>query len=296
MKLRNIGIVMITTPTLMLGTTLALFLGSSVIDSFGLLGTPQTEEVSFDFFSKTDYEIASLVKDITGQMSMWFAIATAIFVLLGVWFIRNSGKKEIVISVSQLFSTTWKETKKHVWLFVKVLLFLMAVNMVLSVPDVISAGNVFLGLFMDMVSAGVQIYLELGVVGIGLMIAQGKKPVFNDVFNGFQLFVKYAVAGILYSVVVGFGLVLFIVPGIYLGMKYLLWPFYLIDKKCGIIESFTLSEQATRGAKMDVWFVCFLLKLLIIVSILPLGLGLFVSLPFSLIALACVYRDLSHAK
>lgn len=92
-----------------------------------------------------------------------------------------------------------------------------------------------------------------------------------------------------------FCLLLFLIPMIYFKIRWMFFPYYIVDKNAGIIDSLRLSWNATKG---NFWHL-FLLGLtfigLAIVGLLALVLGIFVAIPVIAMATALVYLQLDKA-
>lgn len=61
---------------------------------------------------------------------------------------------------------------------------------------------------------------------------------------------KYIIASILYLLLVIFGLILFVIPGVYFGVKYMFFSFAIVDKNLGIKDSFKYSAKITKGSRL----------------------------------------------
>jgi hypothetical protein len=101
-------------------------------------------------------------------------------------------------------------------------------------------------------------------------------------------------ASLVLLIVLG-GLVLLIIPGIYWGIRFSQFQYFIIDKDAGIIESLKMSWAATDGYSLKL-----LVLYLIIGFIASLATSIFFvlavfTLPFQYITYACMYRSLTSA-
>jgi uncharacterized membrane protein len=110
------------------------------------------------------------------------------------------------------------------------------------------------------------------------------------------IFVPYLIGKILYGVIVLVGLVLLIVPGLIASYMFLYVGYLIIDRKIGAIEALKESRAITDGVKWDLFLFSLLVGLINIVGVLCLLVGLFVTIPVTLMASAYVYRKLSPAQ
>ncbi len=92
----------------------------------------------------------------------------------------------------------------------------------------------------------------------------------------------YIIASFLYTVAVGIGLVLLIVPGIFLAVKLYFYPFEIILKKPDdLFESFKKSYEITKGNFFPLLILGIIIGIIMGISAIPMGLGLIFTVPFS---------------
>jgi hypothetical protein len=140
------------------------------------------------------------------------------------------------------------------------------------------------------ISLFVGIGIYLGFVRLVLALHDTGKSSVNLLFSCFGLVQKGFFAGIIYFVVVTIGLTLLIVPGIYFGLRLIFFPFFIVDKNAGIIDSLRKSFRATEG---EVWPLFGLLLLIPVLAQLPGMIGLFFGTSFVTTILAYTYRKLT---
>lgn len=88
----------------------------------------------------------------------------------------------------------------------------------------------------------------------------------RDMFMGWHRGPRLLLAGIIFALSVLAGLILFIIPGIYIFAHGILFPFFIVDKNVGIIESFKRSFNAVHGYS---WHIGALILLIYIFNINP---------------------------
>ncbi|MEE9253257.1 MAG: hypothetical protein V3U74_07935 [Thermodesulfobacteriota bacterium] len=164
----------------------------------------------------------------------------------------------------------------------------------------------------------VECALFMGFIRINLGFVDNRRPKLGELFSCFGplLLLKYIVASFLYMLIVIAGLILLIVPGIIWAIKFSFYPYFLVDKGLGIIDSLKKSAEITDGVKLDLFVLSVLLGLIILLGALvfPIVLlvaipttnfevhdyllyiagftGLLVTIPTTMLALAFVYRRL----
>jgi len=114
----------------------------------------------------------------------------------------------------------------------------------------------------------------------------------------YPLYLIYLISNFLFSVAVGIGTILLIIPGIYLFVRLQFFGYYIVDKNASgtdaIIESLQKSWELTRGIAGKVFLLDLALFGLTILGAIPLGLGLFIVFPLIALAYAYVYRRLGR--
>ena len=147
---------------------------------------------------------------------------------------------------------------------------------------------------MALASGVIGIFVEMGMVTFAIRAhdAVGEVKI-RDLWNPAP-FWRYLAGQILVGIIVIIGLVLLVVPGIIAALGLLFASYLIIDKKKGPIEAMKESWRIAKGH----WGKLFLFMLAIIglniLGLVLLFVGLFVTVPVSMIAMVHVYRTLEH--
>jgi tetratricopeptide (TPR) repeat protein len=185
-----------------------------------------------------------------------------------------------------------------------------------------------IGLLFSLLSSVLYLILQIGFIRISLNLHDGSPHGFADLFSSWRLFFKYLLGAILYGIrcfwpVFLLGIVAAIlIPGlkaqapsttltaaIALGVlfvvllpltviwaiKYQYFGYLIVDRGLGPVEAIRESARVTDGTKADLFLFGLLIVGINLLGMLALMIGLFVTLPLSLIAYAHVYRRLSGA-
>lgn len=196
-------------------------------------------------------------------------------------------------SKSEAIRFGWNAMKSNLGFFIG---FLIVLGVLYIVPSIIAMRvmevNVPLGVILYIADIILTMIISMGLVKVALRFCDREKGRFSDLFSHYRLFFKYLFGIILYSLIVFGGLLLLIVPGIIWSIKFYFFDYFIIDKGLGPIEALKKSSAITKGIKWDL-FVFFLLLIGInLLGILGLLIGLFVTVPTTMIATAFVYRKL----
>lgn len=133
---------------------------------------------------------------------------------------------------------------------------------------------------------------NLGVFKIQLKATNGEKPKYIDLINGFDVYWKFLIVTILYSLVVLGGLILLIIPGIYFAITYMFAPFLIVDKKMSVSDAFTKSKQMTKGRVWSILLFIVLSVIFTLLGLIVLLVGVIVTAMISGLALIQLYKQL----
>ncbi|HEY1074165.1 MAG TPA: DUF975 family protein [Patescibacteria group bacterium] len=190
----------------------------------------------------------------------------------------------------------WELTKENFLFFVGLLI----INFIFSYSPYKESGStssLFSGRgeyqpIVEVLLTIIRTVVEMGTIRIVLKLIDNKKPSYAEFFNQLNRFLPFFLASILYIVLVGAGLILFIIPGIIFALTYQYYSYLILDKNMGIFEAFSKSAEITRGVRWQLFLFGLLLILVMIAGFLALGVGLFVAMPVTMVAQAYVYRYL----
>jgi hypothetical protein len=147
-------------------------------------------------------------------------------------------------------------------------------------------------------AAAIHEPLIAGFIIVSARLMQQQTPAFGDFFGGFQFkyFLPLVLLGIISRLLITLGLVLLIVPGLYLAVSYIFAPILVIDQRL----DFWPAMEGSRKFVTARWFSFFVLILLLVLvnlaGALALGVGLLVSIPVSWCTLVAAYADLFGMK
>lgn len=110
------------------------------------------------------------------------------------------------------------------------------------------------------------------------------------VLSYFHLWLPIFALTLLMYIVVAIGLVLLVIPGLYLAVSYMLALPLLVDKKLDPWEALETSRKALTNHWLDFFGISLVLGLINLATIVTLGIGLIWTLPMTYIALGILYR------
>jgi membrane-anchored glycerophosphoryl diester phosphodiesterase (GDPDase) len=115
----------------------------------------------------------------------------------------------------------------------------------------------------------------------------------SDMWNP-KPFWKYLAVQILVGITVLIGLVLLVVPGVIAAIGLLFSSYLIVDKGRGPIEAMKESWRVTKGNRWQLALLVLAVAVLNILGFMLVLVGLLVTIPVSMIAMAHAYRTLEH--
>jgi hypothetical protein len=140
-----------------------------------------------------------------------------------------------------------------------------------------------------------KVFLSLGFIKFLLNMIDGKEFKVEDVLRGpknIQHFIYFAVVSFVYAALIGFGTVLFVIPGIFLSFVFLFSQYLIEEEKTDIFGSFTESWNMTKGNRWKILGLMILLVLFNIAGLLAFVVGLAITIPVTYIIYTRLYRIL----
>ncbi len=188
----------------------------------------------------------------------------------------------------------WDTVKANLGFFVILLIVAFLIQIIPRfIGEVISDRLPIISIILYLIATVLEIVVSLGLIKVSVNFCDGIKGKLDDLLSSFHYLLTYFAAALVYFLIVVAGLFLLIIPGVIWGIKYSMFPYFIVDAKMGPIEAIKASGKATSGAKFHLFLFGLLLLLVNLVGMLALGIGLFVSIPVTMVSYAYVYRQLA---
>ena len=156
----------------------------------------------------------------------------------------------------------------------------------------------FAGLFVTVSSesslaTALAYILSAGYTALLLRHYAGDIIKFDDLFDvDGTKWVSFAFLAVIKGVLILLGFLCFIVPGVYLLVRWVFAEFYVIDKGMRPLEALKASSKLTEGHRWPLfWFICVAL-LLVMVGLIGLIIGGIIAGIVTTFALIKIYKDL----
>jgi uncharacterized membrane protein len=188
----------------------------------------------------------------------------------------------------------WEIAKKKIKFFVPLLILVFGSSFLFDyLSDLAKKESFLISFLLTIVGFALSIIFSLGLIKISLEICDGKEPKISDLFSQYRLFFRYFFASILKGLICLFGFILLIIPGIILSIRLSFFDYLIVDKNSRIVESLKKSWEITKGNTWNLFLLYILLGLINVLGFFALIIGLFWSIPTTMIAETFVYRKLS---
>lgn len=196
-------------------------------------------------------------------------------------------------SVEEALQYGWKIMKENIWFFVGVLIVAWALagvpHLIATILQRESSGLAF---FFRIIGWVANIIVSIGLIAIALKFLDKQEPKFEDLFSFRPYFWKYLGASILTGIIAWVGFFLLIIPGIYWALKFQFFGYFVVEQERDPVEAMRMSSRITQTVKWKLFGFGLVLSLINIVGAICLFVGLFVTIPVTLLAYSFVYRKL----
>lgn len=142
----------------------------------------------------------------------------------------------------------------------------------------------------------VNVFLNLGLIRVCLNLVSGKTADVSQLFGEGSKLLRAFLASILFGLAVAVGLLLLIVPGIYVALRYGQFLYAIVDKNLSIGDAFRYSGELTKDNVMSLFVYAILSILVVLAGLLVFCVGIFIAFPVVTLASAVVYRWLQYGQ
>ncbi len=206
---------------------------------------------------------------------------------------KDSAKPQF--SKQEAISYGFGLAKKNLFFFVVLFIIVILISGVVSSLTRLSAHEPAFGFVLWLLQTVVNLVIGIGLIHITLKFLDKKKPEYKDLFY-YKPIVNFFLASILEGLIIVGGLILLIIPGIFFAIRLQFASYLIVDKNIGPVQAIKASWHMTRGNAWNLFFFTILLCLINVLGALCLLVGLFVTVPLTMLATTFVYRKLLNAN
>ncbi|MDR3624917.1 MAG: hypothetical protein P4L16_07255 [Chlamydiales bacterium] len=201
-------------------------------------------------------------------------------------------------SVGESIKFGWNKMKEHFWFFVG---FILLASISLIIPFGISAyfdahQYPLLRILFLVIYFILALVVNMGFIKASLAVKDQNKAKISNLYSCFPLFFKFLIAHILYMLIIAAGLILLVFPAVIWATRYGFYGYLIVDQKLGPIKALKMSAKITMGVKWDLFALYAVLYIIGVIGVLCLGIGMFATVPLTILATAWVYRNLQSVK
>ncbi len=194
-------------------------------------------------------------------------------------------------SIKEIFKTAWTHTKLHIkFLAGSTFAFLVIYSLLSYERGGIAASILHVAAWV------VALLFGIGMVRIGLLIESGGTPHISDFGSSVTLSLVIIWASIITGFFTFLGFVLFVIPGLIAVIRLSFVKYGIVHKQLSAWDATKESWKMTKGNIWKISGVLMLSILVMLVSIIPVGLGLVVAIPFVSLMYARMYKKILEAQ
>jgi len=129
-----------------------------------------------------------------------------------------------------------------------------------------------------------------GIIMMGLHRSIDAPVSYKMAFSYFGYTLAIIIASICMSIMITLGMVLLIIPGIYLSIAYMFTLPLIVDKNMDFWQAMETSRKAATQHWFKLFFTAALMVIIYLISAIPLGLGLIWTIPMFIALNGVLYR------
>ncbi len=207
------------------------------------------------------------------------------------------------LSIGDVLKESWEKTSGAKWVvhlaFIYYMLVMIGVMVVLGIATSMFIGSATseAGLVIMQVVTQVGMNLIMLPMGLGLVMIGIKRSVdapisSSEVFAHFSKMIRLFATMVLMYLMIIIGLLLLVLPGIYLMIAYYMAMPLVVEKNMSPWQALEVSRKTITHRWFSVLFLLIILAIIMLVSMIPLGLGAIWTLPMMMIAYGILYRNM----
>ncbi len=197
------------------------------------------------------------------------------------------------VPIEEALKVGWDGTKKNFWMLLGMFLVVHGPYFVCAVIHAfLKESHPIIAWVVLMIGLLIQVPFSLGLVKVTIKIANGENVAFNDLLSVVSRSFSYVGAALMFFIALWIGLMLFVVPGAIIALKFQFYAYFIADKGMGPIEALKASWEVTKDVKLRLFLFYLVLGVVNTVGLLALIIGMIPASMVSVIATAFIYSRL----
>ncbi len=206
------------------------------------------------------------------------------------------------LQITAVLRESWEKTsglKGSFWAAAVILILVMLAfgallgggGVLLASGDGVS-GGIISSLMLQVVIMAIMYPFMAGIIMLGIHRSVELPLSYTSVFGYFAYTLPLLGVAVLMSILITLGFLLLIIPGIYLSLAYMFAVPLVVEKNLGVWEAMETSRKAVTTHWFKLFFLFLLMGLILLISALPLGIGLIWTCPMMLAMTGVMYREI----
>lgn len=184
------------------------------------------------------------------------------------------------ISIRRALKTGWDLFTNRPWFILGITLSVFALFLLTSTQSIMMSALSYI--------------VYGGYLAVLLKHTYGDRIFFDDLFSFDNRWISFAFLGVIKSVLVFVGLAFFIVPGIYLAVRFMFAELYVMDKGMRPIEALQASSLLTKGHMWKLFFFSLVASILMIAGFFVFAIGGVIACIVVTFATITLYKELQQ--
>lgn len=206
-------------------------------------------------------------------------------------------KKEIEMFDFEIFGLiqeSFNRIEGVKWIFMASLFAYMVIALILNVilGFIFPAGNTIAENAKSILSMPVLIPIMLGIIMLAISHVPSKELQLQSIFDYYVHVWPLVFASVAIYLMIAIVFLLLILPGIYLAVAYKFTLPLIVDKNLGVWEAMELSRRTVTKRWFKFFGLDIALLIIVLISAIPLGIGLIWTAPMAFVAHALLYHHI----
>lgn len=208
---------------------------------------------------------------------------------------QGSGSSESSFTIGSALGDAWQSLSGRKLLYWKMLGLFFALNLGLVVLMAAITGvtgdALLMPFLINIASWVISSVFAAAILVVGVKSLRGESVKATDLFNYFNKAIPLCFVGLAMGILITVGLILLVIPGVYLAIGYMFAPALIADKGLGVWQALETSRKAVTKRWFSYFIIAIIAAGIIMLSSLPFGIGLIWTLPWGYNLWATLYRE-----
>lgn len=218
--------------------------------------------------------------------------------------VEKAIKGEYEFSIGGVISEAWEKTSGAKWpVFLSFLLYMLVMigimvvmtlvtaGLVVASPDA-TGGAVILQVIMQVVVNLAILPMVIGILMLGIKRSVDAPMNATSIFGYYSKTLSLFATMLLVYLMILIGLLLLVLPGIYLMIAYYMAMPLVVEKGMSPWQAMETSRKAITHRWFSFLGLGIVMMVIMVISMIPLGIGLIWSMPLMIIAFGVLYRNM----